>query len=613
MAFSTQFLEELSLRISLAEVIGRRVRLTRKGREHAGLCPFHKEKSPSFTVNEEKGFYHCFGCQAHGSVFDFVMENEGLSFPEAIERLAHEAGVDVPRATPEERQRQQRNKTLIEVMETATAWFEQALRMPGGKTALTYLKDRGLDDATIKHFRLGVALPGRDRLSTELAHAGINIKLLLAAGLIIQPDDERPPYDRFRDRVMFPIGDRRGRIIAFGGRTLDENPDKKVPKYLNSPETALFNKGQTLYGLAQAGPASHSAGALIVTEGYMDVIALYQAGFQHAVAPLGTAVTEKQIALMWKLVREPVLCLDGDSAGRRAAAKTAERALPLLKPGYGLRFAGLPAGEDPDSLVAKHGPKAMADILTQALPLSEVLWQSESGGRLPTTPEARAGLQQRLYAHAKRIEDRTVRAHFTAEFGKRIWPLRKTGGRRSKDRSDGGNLQLSPNVGPTTHIDAKICLEQILLAVMINHPTAFDEIGERLGTVSFSEPGLDNMRQEVLKILAENSRLDSDALENQLKSCGFSGALDVLLTGEVYDNAFFARPEGTLEAALAGWEETFYRMQTRDLKIEIDEARRAFKNDPSEAAGHRLKVLMEQQMAGVGLADGFDDDRAHRT
>ena len=613
MAFSAQFLDELRVRVSLADVIGRRVRLTRKGHEHTGLCPFHKEKSPSFTVNEEKGFYHCFGCQAHGSVFDFVMETEGLSFPEAVERLAQEAGVEVPQDTPEERQRQQRSKTLIEVMEAATAWFEKALRMPEGKTALDYLKGRGLDDATIKEYRLGVAPPGRDRLRAALTHAGIDIELLLAAGLIIQPEDERPPYDRFRDRVMFPIGDRRGRIIAFGGRTLEENPDNKVPKYLNSPETVLFHKGRTLYGLAQAGPASHTAGALIVTEGYMDVIALYQAGFKHAVAPLGTAVTEEQIALMWKLVREPILCLDGDSAGQRAAAKAAERALPLLKPGYGLRFAGLPAGEDPDSLIAKQGPKAMADILAQALPLSEVLWQSESGGRLPATPEARAALQQRLDAHAKRIEDRTVRAHFTAEFGKRIWPRKETDGRRGGADHGAGNLRLSPHAGPTTHIDAEIRQEQILLVVLINHPAAFDKIGERLGTVAFSAPELDKMRQEVLKTLAENSGLDSETLTNQLKACGYSGALDALLSPEVYDNAYFARPDGSLQAALTGWEETFYRVRNRDLRIEIDEARRAFKDDPSEAAGHRLKVLMEQQMAGAGLADDFDDGRAHRT
>ncbi|MEK9724579.1 MAG: DNA primase, partial [Rhodospirillaceae bacterium] len=354
MAFSEQFLDELRGRVGLADVVGRRVKLTRKGREHSGLCPFHKEKTPSFTVNEEKGFYHCFGCQAHGSVFDFVMETEGLSFPEAVERLAVEAGMEVPRDTPEDRVRQKQRQTLFDVTEAAAVAFEKALRMPEGRVAREYLAGRGLDEATVTRFRLGFAPAGRTWLRTDMARANVEAGPLVAAGLLIQPDSGEP-YDRFRGRVMFPITDRRGRVIAFGGRILGDGE----PKYLNSPETPLFHKGNNLYGLHLAGLAARQADRLIVTEGYMDVIALAQAGFAEAVAPLGTALTEDQIALLWKVVREPVLCFDGDAAGQRAATKAAGRALSQLKPGYGLRFAILPTGEDPDSLVQKRGAAAM--------------------------------------------------------------------------------------------------------------------------------------------------------------------------------------------------------------------------------------------------------------
>ena len=338
MAFSDQFLEELRARAGLADVVGRRVRLQRKGREHLGLCPFHKEKTPSFTVNEEKGFYHCFGCGAHGSVFDFVMQTEGLSFPEAVEKLAGEAGIDIPRDTPEEQERQRQRQTLYDVAEQAAVFFERQLRMPEGRRALDYLKSRGLDDATIARFRLGFAPPGRGALKGALAREGIPENLMLAAGLIIRPPGgagdtpasapgatTHQTYDRFRGRVMFPIADARGRVIAFGGRILGEQEartggartgtendaagrgeaptgtDIKGPKYLNSPETALFKKGEVLYGLKAASGPARKAGAIVVAEGYMDVISLNRAGIENAVAPLGTALTEEQMRLLWRV------------------------------------------------------------------------------------------------------------------------------------------------------------------------------------------------------------------------------------------------------------------------------------------------------------------------
>jgi len=609
-AFSDQFLDELRGRVGLADVIGRRVKLVRKGREHQGLCPFHKEKTPSFTVNEEKGFYHCFGCQSHGSVFDFVMETEGLNFPEAVEKLAGEAGMEVPRDTPQERERQKQRQTLIDVSEAAAVLFEKALHMPEGKPALDYLHGRGLDDEIIKRFRLGFAPDGRNRLKTALARQDIPEELSVAAGLLIRPPEDRggdrAPYDRFRGRVMFPITDRRGRVVAFGGRIMGDGE----PKYLNSPETPLFHKGQTLYGLNLAAPAARKAETMIVTEGYMDVIALAQAGFDHAVAPLGTALTEDQIRLLWKSVREPVLCFDGDKAGQRAAVKAAERALPHLRPGYGIRFAHLPTGEDPDSLVSKHGPGAMQTVLDAALPLSEVLWRTESGGRIPSSAEDRAALQDRLNDHTRHIEDPTVRSHFSRVFGERLWPKgQETAFRQSNQKRSGGKWKKgkwAQEKSRNAYFDSAEALsagnmaerrEEVLLAVIINHPDAFDDIEDRLGTRHFSEPELDIIRQEVLKTLADKPGLETGALIAHLDHHGYASGLRRILSAETYNHSKFARPEASLEEALAGWNHLFRLLQSRDLDIEIEEAKRASQENPSEEAKRHLRLLINQKLS----------------
>src|SRR5437764_1063773 len=313
MSFTPQFLDELRQRVSLVNLIARKVKLTRRGREQTGLCPFHNERTPSFTVSDEKGFFHCFGCGAHGDVIGFVMRSEGLSFPDAVERLAREAGLPIPASSPEERERTQRQATLVSAMETAAAWYELQLKAPGAREALDYLTRRGLSEATIARFRLGFAPEGRTALRDALARAGVSLELSIEAGLIGKGDDGNI-FDRMRGRVIFPIADRRGRVIAFGGRILGDGQ----PKYLNSPETALFHKGRTLYGLAQALRPARDGGEIIVAEGYMDVIALAQAGFAQAVAPLGTALTEEQIGGRWRLVPEPTLCFDADGAGERA-------------------------------------------------------------------------------------------------------------------------------------------------------------------------------------------------------------------------------------------------------------------------------------------------------
>jgi DNA primase len=427
MAFPPGFLDELRNRITLSELVGRRVALKRKGREYAGLCPFHNEKTPSFWVNDQKNFFHCFGCGAHGDVIGFTMRIDNVSFPEAIERLAGEAGLEVPETTPQERERAKVVATLHQVTEQAALWFEQQLRMPGGKAGLDYLRGRGLDDDTIARFRLGFAPDNREALQAALRRNGATGQQLVDVGLVIQPDEGgRAPYDRFRGRVMFPIHDRRGRVIAFGGRIIGSGE----PKYLNSPETELFHKGDTLYCLHLAREAAGKDRPVIVAEGYMDVIALHAAGFDGAVAPLGTALTEGQLALLWRLADEPYLCFDGDKAGQRAAMRAADRALPLLKPGKSLRFVTLPTGHDPDSLIRSGGPAAFEACLTQARPLVDIVWDMETLGQSTDTPERRASVEAALRRRIDSIADRTVRGYYEAEILRtRLWAIRRASGK----------------------------------------------------------------------------------------------------------------------------------------------------------------------------------------
>ena len=596
MAFSDQFLEELRARTGLADVISRRVKLVKKGREHLGLCPFHKEKTPSFTVNEDKGFYHCFGCEAHGSAFDFVMNTEGLSFPEAVEKLAQEAGMEVPRDTPEDRERQQQRQTLFDVTEKAAQFFERTLRMPEGSRALDYLRGRGFDDATIKRFRLGFAPDGRGVLKAALAKDGIGENLMIATGLIIKPDDDaRESYDRFRGRVMFPITDQRDRVIAFGGRILGDGE----PKYLNSPETPLFHKGRVLYGLKMASGPARKAGTIIVTEGYTDVIALNRAGFENAVAPLGTALTEDQIKLLWRIVPEPVLCFDGDAAGQKAAARAAERTLPILTSGFGLRFAMLPEGEDPDSLIASGGRDAMAGVIDNAVPLSEVLWRMETGGRLPKSPEERAALQKRLRDYARQINDSTLRSHFSSLFNDRVW----SGSRKGKKASGGGadwapSMHLDAPTGPQTPVSALERAQKVLLAIIINHPEVFDGVEETLGKFSFGEGRFDQMRQELISVLLKNAEMESDGVKDVLRNRGYAESLDVLFHDPLISLNRHINTEATPEEYQPLWNENVELLKNLENAPEVEKVKQAGDSGIAEEDWEQTKALIEQSMPG---------------
>ena len=605
MAFSPAFLDELRARINLSEVIARRVQLKKAGgrAEWSGLCPFHNERTPSFTVSDDKGFYHCFGCGENGSAIDFVMKTDGLSFPEAVERLALNAGMEIPRDTPEERSRQEKRKTLIDVTDAACRFFERQLRMPEGRTAFEYLHNRGIDDGTIGRFRLGFSPDTRGALKAALAREGFAEELMIEAGLLIRPPEERhdrTPYDRFRGRAMFPIADRRGRVIAFGGRALGDGE----PKYLNSPETPIFHKGRVLYALDQALASARKVGRIIVCEGYMDVIALHKAGITQAVAPLGTALTEDHLGALWQVAPEPVLCFDGDAAGVRAAHRAAERALPLLRAGTGLRFAELPGGDDPDALVRDRGTRAMEAIITAAHPLSEFLWRMELGARAPQTPEARAALQRRLSDHTRRIADPGLRSQFSQAFKDRLWNLGRTA-RTAQRGMQPATAAMKVNLTgvQTGQGDPGRRRLEILLLCLINHPEIYDHVGEKLGEISFAKAGddLDNLRQQALKTLARETGLETGALTNHLTDSGLGKVLSSLVARGVLLDAYFARPEASVEDALAGWNETYFLHSAGALKDQIREAERALaENFTDEALQHLIALKAQQHQARTG-------------
>ena len=603
MAFPPEFLDEVRARVGLSDVIAKRVKLIRKGREHSGLCPFHNEKSPSFTVNDEKGFYHCFGCGAHGSVFDFVMETEGLSFPETVERLATDIGLQVPKSSPEDRARTERAKSLADVCESAASFFETMLRSSEGKEALDYFRRRGLLDETISHFRLGFSPDGSGLLRSHLAKDGVTDAMMVEAGLTIQPDDpSRSPYGRFRGRVMFPIADRRGRIVAFGGRALTD----KGPKYLNSPETPLFHKGHMLYGLHQASGPARNAGTIIVTEGYMDVIALAEGGFPHAVAPLGTALTEDQLRALWRVVDEPILCFDGDAAGQRAAGRAAERALTIIQAGKGLRFAEVPAGDDPDTLIRGRGKQAFADVLARALPLSDVIWRMETGGRLPRDPETRAAIQRRIDDHVRTIEDPTIRSHMGRAFKDRMWQASRSQGNNSgwqkgkrKDEIVGAGLDPALVRGGAVHSEEEA--KRVLLACAIAQPSVLDLIEDTLGAFSISDGALEALREAVLRIAADAEELTPETLSDRLAVDGYGPDRNRLMNDDRVRFSPALKPGAALHdvIALARANRSFLGLsQARsDVATEPREATDLDAVDAQEAAWKRLHALKLAEFA----------------
>jgi DNA primase len=487
MALTPQWLDELRARVTLSSVVMRTTKLQKAGREWKACCPFHNEKSPSFTVSDEKGFYHCFGCGAHGDVIRWMTDQRGLSFMDAVKELASEAGMEVPRADPHQAEQAERRAGLHDVMASAQEWFKNNLLSEEERSVREYLASRGLDGHTIERFGFGYA--PEDRKALKRALAQYPEPMLIEAGLLIAVDDKEP-YDRFRGRLMLPIQDARGRVIAFGGRIL-ENGKTDAPKYLNSPDTPLFDKGRTLYNLHRAGPASRKTNRIVVVEGYMDVIALAASGIEEAVAPMGTALTERQIELLWRMVEVPILCFDGDAAGQRAAMRAAARALPLLRPGHSLAFVHMPAGLDPDDLLKKDGRTAMDRLLAEPHSLLETLWRHESNAQPLRSPEDKAGLKERLMAHAESIQHPEIRALYRRELGDRFsafaFPKREFVPR--KDWRSKLSDKRAPAPSDTTELrrlrsGARDHLTQAVLAGLARHPHEIARHAEALARLA---------------------------------------------------------------------------------------------------------------------------------
>jgi DNA primase len=672
MRFSPQFLDELRARLPVSEVVGRRVRLRKAGREWKGLSPFNKEKTPSFFVNDNKAMWFDFSSGKNGNIFDFVMLTEGVSFTEAVERLAGEAGVAVPVLTREAQAQEERRKTLHDIVELAAKFFEATLAARVGARGRGYLADRGIHPSIQIKFRLGYAPAEQYALKEHLGAAKISVEDMVAAGLLVAGEDIAVPYDRFRDRVMFPIGDWRGRVIAFGGRALDK---EVAAKYLNSPETPLFHKGATLYNLAaarqaanqaanQAGsnavrsmtpalPASESFSArVIAVEGYIDVIAMVAAGFEATVAPLGTALTADQLALLWRMADEPILCFDGDDAGRRAAYRALDLALPLIRPGKSLRLAALPDGQDPDDLVRSGGREAVEDVLAAARPLAEVLWARESEAGPFDTPERRAALEARVAEVTAAIGDEAVRRYYRQDFSVRLRRLfapadiatrRSTwagAGQRRTARGRGG-APASRFAGDERYVAASPQLaasplhrghrasiprrEALILQTALNHPWLLHDRLEEFAEAEFRHADTRRLKAVLIDALAhrfadeageESGRrfgADEEAsrveLAAELGRLGFAELLARIERNITTPSVWGARTEAAASDVLHTWKQLLaLHRQWHSLTRELKEAELALGQETTETNYARLRDIKARLSALDGteaLIEGF--------
>ena len=523
MSLPPGFLDELRTRVSIAQVVGRAVTWDlRKSNQGKGdfwaPCPFHHEKTASFHVDDRKGFYYCFGCQAKGDALTFLRETQNLQFMEAVETLAREAGMTMPERDPQERQRADRRTLLTEIMEQAGRYYRMQLMGAQAAEARAYLVRRGLSEAQIEHWGIGFAPDARHELWQHLTQAGVAPELIIEAGLCARPDDGGQPYDRFRGRILFPIRDARDRCIAFGGRAMALNARAK---YLNSPETPLFDKGRTLFNIGPARAAMGKDTPLIVAEGYMDVIALVGAGFEGAVAPLGTAVTEDQLRLMWRLHDEPVVALDGDTAGLRAGHRLADLALPLIAAGKSLRFVLLPGGQDPDDLLRASGPGAMKALIDRAVPMAQLLWEREISGQSFDSPERKAALAQRLKLLCGRITDPELRTQYHRAFGDLQFALfRNRGGGRPNAARKGHEETSLPGTRNTLlaaghGADAELRIISIL-AVLAAHPALLSAFDDHLIDLETNRPDLRALQSALLARSSHDPAPDAETLSQDL-------------------------------------------------------------------------------------------------
>ena len=642
MRFTPQFLDELKARLPVSEVVGKRVKLVRAGREFKGLSPFNKEKTPSFFVNDQKQAWFDFSSGKNGSIFDFVMQSEGVSFPEAVERLAQMAGVPLPKISREDEARDTRRKTLYDVMELAVKFFQDTLASRAGAKARGYLADRGLDPATQLKFRIGYAPGERFALKEYLGSHSIPVEDMVEAGLLISGDDIPVPFDRFRDRVMFPIADLRGRVIAFGGRALEKDAQAK---YLNSPETPLFHKGATLYNIAAARQAAHDGSPIIAVEGYVDAIAMVTAGFPATVAPLGTALTEDQLTLLWKMADEPILCFDGDSAGLRAAYRAVDLAMPRLKPGKSLKFAILPQGQDPDDLVRSGGREAVSDVIGAARPLADMLWARETEGHSFDTPERRAALEARINEVTTAIGDDAVRRYYRQDFSARLsqffapaqaprreprlggnWREPRSGGnwrerdadwqRTAAPRTAGRAMpyvvvsqQLASSPVHRGHRSAVPRREALILQAALNYPWLLHDHLEELASLEFRHVDTERLKGALIDIAAHAAALDAEALKAELAARSLIEVMERIALSITTPSVWGARPEAAPDDVLVTWSQLVaLHRQWHSLTKELKDAEQALGQEASEANYLRLrdvKARLSRVEGTEALIEGF--------
>jgi len=643
MRFTPQFLDELKSRLPVSEVVGRRVKLVRSGREFKGLSPFNKEKTPSFFVNDQKEAWFDFSSGKNGSIFDFLMLTEGVSFPEAVEQLAQMAGMPLPKVSADDQQRDAHRKTLHDVMEIAAKFFETTLSSRAGAKARGYLADRGLDAAMQVKFRIGYAPGDRYALKEHLGSHGISTADMVEAGLLIAGDDIPVPFDRFRDRVMFPITDIRGRIIAFGGRALEKDV---AAKYLNSPETPLFHKGHTLYNIAAARQAAHDGAPVVVVEGYVDVIAMVTAGYAGAVAPLGTALTEDQLGLLWKMTEEPVLCFDGDGAGLRAARRAVELAMPHLKPGKSLKVALLPQGQDPDDLLRSAGADAIRDVVNAAQPMAQMLWRFMTEGHDFGTPERRAALESRINEVTQAIADESVRKYYRQDLNERLralfapaqsqgftrgnfggqrgggqggrpWQPRVVGS-RGPQRGGGGpyvvaSQQMAASPVHRGHRTVVPTREALILLAAVNYPWLLHDHLEELSELEFRHADAERVKGALIDIAAQAEDLtsghESGTLRAELASRGLGEALDRVFASVTTASVWGVRPDAAPDDVLVTWQQLVaLHRQWHSLTRELREAEFALGQDSTEANYLRLCDVKERLASMDGteaLVEGF--------
>ncbi len=616
MADLQKFIEELRTKVSIVDVVGAKVKLVRKGREYHACCPFHNEKTPSFTVNEAKGFYHCFGCGAHGDIVKFEMEANNLPFMDALKKLSEKAGIPMPQLSHEKREEAEDRKTQYDIMEMAVKFFEKNLRLTGGRQALDYLYNRGFNDEIINKFRLGYA-PNNNGLKAWLASKGVSEHEMIELGLAgISEKSGGRVFDFFRDRVIIPIFDKRNRAIAFGGRVMNDGQ----PKYLNSPETPIFNKRHVLYNLNNARDKAYEARNIIVCEGYMDVIALSKYGFEYAVAPLGTALTEDQISEAWKICPEPTLCFDGDGAGVRAAIRSVDRALPILKAGYSLKYVFLPDKQDPDEFLKDKGRDAFAEYLQETTPLVDLLWKKNTENVPLGTPEQKALVEKNIMDEIGKIADEQVRGYYNNEMRQRVYYELGRGSwkpdySKKADYSGksytpkGGRTSYKPQVQvvaerPKTSLDELVV--KFILAAMIFYPELIAEYEEKIAMFAMPKPNLQALFDGMVEIFNEHDGEEGFCCEVLMKALEEKGfAKDI---NSLWELKMFHQQKPMQNLIRQEIDTKILEVQLRQLENEIKECLNTIETSESfpDAVYERYNTLKKEKLAllsSYNLAD----------